>query len=128
MRITFCVYVWPQEVNLWLTQDACHTTNVWCIPTATTLSLPAQRPPAVGNQDVVDDFLKRKQQAAAYRARALGQDLPSAPHSQWPQPVRAGAKPVGQAAPGPAAQPAPDRRNKAEKVKVVFGIHRCNNL
>ena len=68
---------------------------------------------------MVDDFLKRKQQAAAYRARALGQDQPSAPHRQWPQAARVGgggAKPIGQGALGPAAPPAPVWRNKAEKV------------
>lgn len=79
-----------------------------------------QRPPAAGNQDVVDDFLKRKQQAAAYRARALGQ-VPSEPHHQRPQQVRvggAGAGPFEQAAPVPAAQPVPYRGNKAEKVSM----------
>ena len=96
--------------------SACLTTHF--IP----LSCPSltQGPPAAGNQDVVDDFLKRKQQAAAYRARALGQDHPSAPHRQWPQAARVGgggARPIGgQGAPGPAAPPAPVWRNKAEMV------------
>ena len=91
------------------------------------LSCPSltQRPPAAGNQDVVDDFLQRKQQAAAYRARALGQDHPPAPYQQWPQPARvggAGARPIGQAAPSAAAQPVPDRRSKAEKVCVWWTL------
>lgn len=110
---TVLSYVWPQYCLPG--GSACLATHF--IP----LSCPSltQGPPAAGNQDVVDDFLKRKQQAAVYRARALGQDQPSAPHRQWPQAARVGgggARPIGQGALGPAAPPAPVWRNKAEKV------------